>query len=125
MHEFVGWHVSKDVHEDVEIGVSLLLGPWTESKIKKLFWIVKAGARIDWLNSTSGEVSERLLNSFIFTLILYRWHSKVSKLQFAQETLQLYISWNGTACSTNLMSILYSGFSVTLGVIKLPLLIKF
>jgi hypothetical protein len=51
------WDVNKDVAEGVEIPTSLLLGPWTEDDIRFLFWLVKAGAQIDWLNSTSGEVS--------------------------------------------------------------------
>lgn len=77
MRNLVSWHVNKDVHEDVEICASLLLGPWTDSKIKKLFWMVKSGARINWLNSTSGEVSGLFLNDFVLILTLSRWHSKV------------------------------------------------
>jgi hypothetical protein len=59
--ESSSWSVNKDVHQDTEIPSSLLLGPWTENNIKLLFWAVKSGARIDWLKSTSGEVSKFLL----------------------------------------------------------------
>jgi len=40
----------------VEIPESLLLGPWSEEQIKLLFWLVKSGVRVDWRDSTSGEV---------------------------------------------------------------------
>jgi hypothetical protein len=59
--ESCSWSVNKDVHRDTEIPSSLLLGPWTENNIKLLFWAVKSGARIDWLNSTSGEASKFLI----------------------------------------------------------------
>ena len=55
--ESCNWDVNKDIHEDVEIPISLLLGPWTEDMISHLFWLVKSGARIGWLNSTTGEVN--------------------------------------------------------------------
>jgi hypothetical protein len=51
------WGVNKDLAQGVEVPTSLLLGPWTLENIKFLYWLIKAGARIDWLNSTSGEVS--------------------------------------------------------------------
>jgi hypothetical protein len=50
------WDVNRDLATGVEIPSSLLLGPWTEDSIKLLFWLIKAGARIDWIGSTSGEV---------------------------------------------------------------------
>jgi hypothetical protein len=55
--EDCSWNVNTDVADGVEIPNSLLLGPWTDEMIKHLFWIKKSGASIDWLNSTSGEVS--------------------------------------------------------------------
>jgi hypothetical protein len=51
------WKTNTDVADGVEIPNSLLLGPWTDEMVKHLFWIIKSGAVIDWLNSTSGEVS--------------------------------------------------------------------
>lgn len=53
------WASYIDVANDLEIPQSLLLGPWTEEMTRLLFWLVKGGARFDWLNSTSGEVSRR------------------------------------------------------------------
>ncbi|PQE21249.1 actin cortical patch protein [Rutstroemia sp. NJR-2017a WRK4] len=44
-----------DVAEGTQIPTSLLMGPWDEDALKYLFWFVSAGARIDWVSSTSGE----------------------------------------------------------------------
>lgn len=49
------WDVGKDVKNSVEVPEKLLLGPWTEEMVKHLFWLIKAGARVDFL-TTSGEV---------------------------------------------------------------------
>jgi hypothetical protein len=46
-----------DVAEGTQIPTSLLTGPWDEDALKYLFWFVTAGAKIDWVSSTSGEVS--------------------------------------------------------------------
>jgi len=51
------WAGNTDVADDVEIPNSLLLGPWTDEMIKQLFWLIKSGAEIGWLYSTSGEVA--------------------------------------------------------------------
>jgi hypothetical protein len=61
--EDCSWYVNTDVADGVEIPNSLLLGPWNDEMIKHLFWIRKSGASIDWLNSTSGEVSRNLYSS--------------------------------------------------------------
>jgi hypothetical protein len=50
------WERNTDVSDGIEIPDSLLQGPWTEDKIKYLFWLVKSGAEVDWVTSTSGEV---------------------------------------------------------------------
>jgi hypothetical protein len=55
--EHCSWDLNYDVERDTEIPSSLLLGPWTEESIRSLFWATKAGARIDFIQSTSGEVS--------------------------------------------------------------------
>jgi hypothetical protein len=52
----VNWNTCADVALGINIPESLLSGPWTEEKIRYLFWMTKSGARIDWLISTSGEV---------------------------------------------------------------------
>ncbi len=40
-----------------------LQGPWTEDKVRYLCWLVRAGATIDYHNSTSGEVRPSLRSS--------------------------------------------------------------
>lgn len=50
------WATYFDVANGLEIPQSLLLGPWTEEMTKFLYWLVKGGAGLDWLTSTSGEV---------------------------------------------------------------------
>jgi hypothetical protein len=54
------WDTYVDLAEGVEIPPSLLLGPWTEDMIRHLYWLVKGNAKIDWINSTSGEVCHDL-----------------------------------------------------------------
>lgn len=43
-------------HPLVEIPDSVLHGPWSEEKVKRLFWITRAGVQIRWTDSTTGEV---------------------------------------------------------------------
>jgi len=57
MLKCTSWDTYMDVEDGVEIPPSLLTGPWTEEMVKYLFWMVKSGARLEWLTSTSGEVS--------------------------------------------------------------------
>lgn len=45
-----------DLAADIEIPHTLLRGPWTERTVQYLYWMLKSGARINWRNSTSGEV---------------------------------------------------------------------
>jgi hypothetical protein len=52
----IDWSCNHDVASAVQIPQSLLSGPWTEEKIRHLYWMRKSGAQIDWLGSTSGEV---------------------------------------------------------------------
>jgi len=59
------WATYVDVASNVEIPQSLLLGPWTEERIRHLFWLVKGGAQFDWLNSTSGEAAMLGLRSAV------------------------------------------------------------
>jgi hypothetical protein len=65
-HRFLShsWAVNLDVTMGVEIPDSLLRGPWTEDMIKYLFWLVKSGASVDFLNSTSGEVRSALVSQW-------------------------------------------------------------
>ncbi|KAM3075877.1 magnesium ion transporter [Clarireedia jacksonii] len=49
--------LSLDVAEGTQIPISLLMGPWDEDALKYLFWFVQAGAKIDWVSSTSGEAA--------------------------------------------------------------------
>ena len=51
------WGVYVDVANDLELPQGLLLGPWTEEMTRHLYWLVKGGGHVDWLKSTSGEVS--------------------------------------------------------------------
>jgi len=91
------WDVNRDLVMGVEIPSSLLLGPWTEDNIKLLFWLIKAGARIDWVNSTSGEVCWNFSRLFTFLLTSFRWHAKVCKEQSSLGTLPQYTSLSGLA----------------------------
>ncbi|KAK8099261.1 uncharacterized protein PG998_012502 [Apiospora kogelbergensis] len=44
---YLGDHTSLiEVHCDTEIPEKLLTGPWDEESVKKLFWLVRAGARL-------------------------------------------------------------------------------
>jgi hypothetical protein len=43
--------------DGAEIPHGLLLGPWTEESTKYLFWLVKSGAKLEWVKSINGEVS--------------------------------------------------------------------
>lgn len=60
-YEFqISWSTLVDIAKGTEIPKRFLLGPWTGNMIKHLYWLVKSGAQVDWLTSTSGEVcSER------------------------------------------------------------------
>lgn len=53
------WSTYIDFAGGLEIPRSLLLGPWTEEMIRYLYWMLKGGAQVDWLASTSGEVCPR------------------------------------------------------------------
>jgi hypothetical protein len=55
--EHCRWELNYDVARGTEIPNSLLLGPWREESIRYLFWVTKSGARVDFIKSTSGEVS--------------------------------------------------------------------
>ncbi len=53
------------IHPETEIPDYLLRGPWTEDMVMHLFWFARAGARINLLYSTSGEVSLHILLGMI------------------------------------------------------------
>jgi len=79
MLQCTSWDTYMDVEEGVEIPPSLLTGPWTEEMIKYLFWMVKSGARLEWLTSTSGEVrsiSAPLTFNYTYQCSLLNWVSK-------------------------------------------------
>ncbi|KAI1007845.1 hypothetical protein K3495_g380 [Podosphaera aphanis] len=75
----------------VQIPNRLLQGPWSDEDVKYLFWIIKSGARVGQLDSTSREValiglknalmhgdcrvSMLLLWSGIFGLVTYRYRN--------------------------------------------------
>jgi hypothetical protein len=50
------WGTPLGIHPQTEIPESLLRGPWSPDMIKYLFWLTRAGARIDYSASTNGEV---------------------------------------------------------------------
>lgn len=58
--ETSNWESPSEIAYGVEIPISLLSGPWTDDMIKHLFWLVRSGARIDWVQSTLGEVLSSL-----------------------------------------------------------------
>lgn len=51
------WSISTDVAVGVQVPDSLLQAPWMEDKIRHLFWLAKSGAGVNFVSSTSGEVS--------------------------------------------------------------------
>ncbi|KAI9730145.1 MAG: magnesium ion transporter [Claussenomyces sp. TS43310] len=53
------------IRSATEIPESLLKGPWTTEMVKHLFWFARAGAQVDWLDSTSGEVATAGLHTAI------------------------------------------------------------
>jgi len=55
--ENTSWDTYKEVEDEVDFPDTLLLGPWTEDMIRYLYWLVKSGARLEWLANNSGEVS--------------------------------------------------------------------
>lgn len=63
------WKTTLSIHPQTEIPESLLRGPWSPDMIMYLFWLIRAGARIDYSGSTNGEVSVAFvvnLNTSIF-----------------------------------------------------------
>jgi hypothetical protein len=50
------WISFLHMHPQFDIPESLLQGPWTEDMVEYLFWLIRAGAKIGWTNSTNGEV---------------------------------------------------------------------
>lgn len=46
----------RDLADETEIPHNLLIGPWTEGSVRYLYWLVKSGAKLEWITSTSGEV---------------------------------------------------------------------
>jgi hypothetical protein len=50
------WDTHVGVADHVEIPEVLLRGPWTTEMTIFLYWLVKNGARLEWVTSTSGEV---------------------------------------------------------------------
>jgi hypothetical protein len=56
----ISWNFNYNTYlnlaDGVEIPSGLLLGPWDEQKIRHLYWIVRGGAKVDWVTSTTGEV---------------------------------------------------------------------
>lgn len=55
------WNTYIGVADGTEIPHGLLLGPWTEESIMYLYWMVKSGAKLEWVKSIIGEVSSRPL----------------------------------------------------------------
>ena len=50
------WEAPLGIHPHTEIPESLLKGPWSPDMVEYLFWLTRAGARIDYSASTNGEV---------------------------------------------------------------------
>ena len=51
--------------EDVLLPEKLLHGPWTDEKLDLLEMLCKAGATVDWVNTSAGEIAERGLDDAI------------------------------------------------------------
>lgn len=51
------WPSPLRIHPKAEIPESLLRGPWSEDMTMYLFWLIRAGAGIDYSASTNGEAS--------------------------------------------------------------------
>jgi hypothetical protein len=50
------WESPLKIHPQTEMPESLLRGPWSPDMVMYLFWLIRAGARIDYSASTNGEV---------------------------------------------------------------------
>lgn len=57
------WWVDRS--ENVLLPEKLLHGPWTEAKLDLLEMLCRAGAMVDWVNTSTGEIAERGLNDAI------------------------------------------------------------
>jgi hypothetical protein len=62
----------RDLAEETEIPRNLLVGSWTEESVRYLYWLVKSGAKLEWITSTSGEVRFSLRTLKPIKLILSR-----------------------------------------------------
>ncbi|KAI6249060.1 hypothetical protein HI914_02759 [Erysiphe necator] len=80
------WETGCEVAKGVEIPKSLLSGPWSDEDIKHLFWTIKSGAELSWLNSIAGEMAVdgmkyaiSIGNIHIIYLLLWRglWKSGI------------------------------------------------
>ncbi|KIN01490.1 hypothetical protein OIDMADRAFT_19303, partial [Oidiodendron maius Zn] len=74
-----------DLAKGTEIPHSLLLGPWTKEMIRHLYWLVKSGATLNWLTSTSGEAAclgfrDALQAGEFPVILLLMWAGLVHKL---------------------------------------------
>ncbi|OBT68362.1 hypothetical protein VE03_02929 [Pseudogymnoascus sp. 23342-1-I1] len=71
------WETPLKIHPHTEMPESLLRGPWSPDMVMYLFWLIRAGARIDYSASTNGEVARQGLDQAILDgnlQILYLLH---------------------------------------------------
>ncbi|KFY43268.1 hypothetical protein V495_04041 [Pseudogymnoascus sp. VKM F-4514 (FW-929)] len=71
------WKSPLKIHPQTEMPESLLRGPWSPDMVMYLFWLIRAGARIDYSASTNGEVARHGLDQAILDgnlQILYLLH---------------------------------------------------
>lgn len=50
------WKTPLKIHPQTELPESLLRGPWSPDMVMYLFWLIRAGASINYSESTNGEV---------------------------------------------------------------------
>lgn len=61
----ISWAAHPHISPSTEIPHSLLLGPFTPTSLKQLFYLIKSGATVSWHSSTSGESALEGLRSAI------------------------------------------------------------
>lgn len=64
------WKTPLKIHTQTEMPESLLRGPWSTDMVMYLFWLVRAGAKIDYSASTNGEVRAMNAINLMRTLLI-------------------------------------------------------
>ncbi|OBT79833.1 hypothetical protein VF21_01598 [Pseudogymnoascus sp. 05NY08] len=104
------WKIPLKIHPQTEIPESLLRGPWSPDMVMYLFWLTRAGARIDYSASTNGEVARQGLDQAILDgnlQILYLLHCLGIETTVHEDILESAVR----ACSGN-NAVMYRVFHI-------------